>query len=183
MAPPLSIRERRNIIKVYTYNKLIRRLNKTESIARTHRRLLISKKCVRKYVDLWSNKNTLKSIHELHHLTHGRNREYCNADLLELKDIIEKNNVLYLDEIQDKMIRNRREYFSIPKIVRMINKLCITRKKISKIGIHFNYNNVRLYQLILQLHGIKKNQLVFTDESYCHDRIANRRYGRSLRCE
>ena len=177
------MRERRNIIKIYTYHKCIKRLNKTESIKRTGNRLLISNRCVRKYVDLWINRNTLHSLHEQYAITHGRKRQYTKEDLLELQNIIVENNALYLDEIQVQMIKNRMEYFSISKIVRMIDKLQITRKKISKIGIHFNYNNVRLYQLIMKLHGIRKNQLIFTDESYCHDRIANRRYGRSLRCD
>ena len=181
MAPPLSMRERKKIIKIYTINKYFKRYNKSKAIDRTAKRLLYSERCVRKYVDLWFRTNSLQTVFEKYNITHGRKREYNNGDLLQLQKIIRKNNTLYLDEIQRELIINQRKYFTISKIVRMIKKLNITRKKISKIGLHFNYRNVRIYQTILRLRNIRKDQMVFADESYYHDRIANRNYGRSLR--
>ena len=65
----------------------------------------------------------------------------------------------------------------------MLNKLDATRKRISKTGFHWKYRSVELYNNHLRSLAITKNQLVFADESYVNDRIANRTHGRSVRYE
>ena len=181
MSPPLSMRERQKIIDLYLYYRHHKRHKKMKAIETIKDRLLYSKNCVLKYVNLHLQTQQLKSFHERHGITHGRPRGYDNNHLVILQNIIKKKCELYLDELQYEMMKYAKEYFTISTIVRMIGKLRMTRKKICKIGFHFKIRNVRMYQLNLKLQGIRKSQLVFTDESYYHDRIANRNYGRGLR--
>ena len=181
MAPSLSLRERKKITDLYSYYRHYKGLQKIETVQRIADRLLYSKNCVLKYVNLHLKTRQLKSYHERHGITHGRPRGYNNDQLVILERIIRAKSELYLTEIQYELMKHARTHFNISTIVRMIEKLRISRKRICKTGFHFRLRNVKLYQLNLKLQKIRKNQLVFTDESYYHDRIANRNYGRSLR--
>ena len=175
------MRERKNIIKLYSYYHRYKGYKKIASCKRIARRLLLSQNCVLKYVDIHIQTNSLSTFYEKCGITHGRPREYTNNHLRILKGLIVINSTLYLEEIQYELMKRVRKYFTISMIVRMLDKLNMTRKRINKIGYHFKLRNVRLFQLNLRLRGIRKSQLVFADESYHHDRIANRNYGRSIR--
>ena len=138
--------------------------------------------CPRKYVNIWCSTRQLATDHERdEYRTVGRKCGYSFGDLMRLKKIIQKDGTLYLDELQHKLSTKCRKHFHVSTIVRMISKLAFTRKRLYKLGFHFNYENVKAYKLTLGMMNVRKNQLVFADESYHHDRIANRKYGRSLR--
>ena len=183
MPGPLSIDLRKRIVRIYFKNKRIKRYSDDKNYTKISKRLLVSYSSVRKYVKLFRETGSYKTRCETDNITHGRRCKYDNIDLLVLKYIIKKDSTLYLDEIQRKLIRRRRKWFTISIIVRMINKLDITRKRISKTGFHWKYRSVELYNHHLRSLAITKNQLVFADESYVNDRIANRTHGRSVRYE
>ena len=181
MSGPLSIDLRKRMIRLYYKNKRIKRYSDDRNYTKISNQLLVSYSSVWKYVKLFRRTGSYRTRCEEENRTHGRRCKYNHLDLLMLKMIIRKDSTLYLDEIQKKLIGRRRKWFSISVIVRMINKLDITRKRISKTGFHWKYRSVELYDMHLRSLGITKNQLVFADESYCNDRIANRTHGRSVR--
>ena len=176
---PLSLRERFKIL--FVYQSYRRRYGRDRSVKLTADRLLYTKKSVRKYVNIWIKTHQLRTEYELSGLRIGRPVEYTYGTLVALRRVIKQQPVLYLDEIQMELFKATNDAHSISKIVRMLKKLKITRKVISRIGCHFKYNNLIIYNLTMSVMGIRKNQLVFADESYFNNRICNRKYGRSRR--
>eukprot|EP01083_Nonionella_stella_P194936 718543_1 len=62
---------------------------------------------------------------------------------------IDEDGTLYLDELANGMQNQCGVMFTISTIVRMINRLQYTRKKVWKIGLHFNYNDAKRHTRII----------------------------------
>eukprot|EP01083_Nonionella_stella_P123344 371656_1 len=168
MGSPLTLKERKKITNLFSFNKHMKQYKKDRNIKSIPKRFIYSIKTVRKYVDIWLQTNQHKTSWELHQRNIGRRRGYTTFHLFKLKEIIDEDGTLYLDELANGMQNQCGVMFTISTIVRMINRLQYTRKKVWKIGLHFNYNDAKVYFLTLKLMGIRKEQLVFAER---HTRI------------
>ena len=171
---------RKRIVRIYYHNKRNKKYLRNRNINSVSRRLLVSPGAVRKYVNLFNTTGRYKTLNEVNNVTHGRNANYDNIDLLVLKCLIKKDPTLYLDEIRMKLIERRRKYVSVSGIVRMLRKCNITRKRLGKKGHHWQYRSVAICFNNVRSLRITKTQFAFADESHYNDRVANRTYGRSI---
>eukprot|EP01083_Nonionella_stella_P308272 1086858_1 len=103
---------------------------RSQHIKSISKRFIYSIKTVRKYVDIWLQTNQHKTSWELHQRNIGRRRGYTTFHLFKLKEIIDEDGTLYLDELANGMQNQCGVMFTISTIVRMINRLQYTRKKV-----------------------------------------------------
>eukprot|EP01083_Nonionella_stella_P172196 590162_1 len=129
MGSPLTLKERKKITNLFSFNKHMKQYKKDRNIKSISKRFIYSIKTVRKYVDIWLQTNQHKTSWELHQRNIGRRRGYTTFHLFKLKEIIDEDGTLYLDELANGMQNQCGVMFTISTIVRMINRLQYTRKK------------------------------------------------------
>lgn len=176
----LTIRERQKIVEIYRRNRN-RGYKRTINIERVAKRFLHSVVTVRKYVNIWDDTNDYVTWREQSGLVFmgGRRPSYNRRVMRIVKRIIALHSELYLDEIQRIMLRITGIRWSIQVINRIIKKLGLTWKRTSKMGFLFSYEDLALFWTHLRAMRVHKSHIVWADESYVHDRVANRMYGRS----
>eukprot|EP01083_Nonionella_stella_P020055 55626_1 len=87
MGSPLTLKERKKITNLFSFNKHMKQYKKDRNIKSISKRFIYSIKTVRKYVDIWLQTNQHKTSWELHQRNIGRRRGYTTFHLFKLKEI------------------------------------------------------------------------------------------------
>jgi transposase len=140
----------------------------------------VKKSLVYKTLRFYKNFGTIHNPHTYSHAI-GRPRILGSADILFIRNVIQQDNTIYLDEIQTELLEKRRVYATLSTISHALQRLHFTRKVMSFSAAEQNDELQALYMNYIGAEAPDANMLLFIDEAAKDRRTSTRPCGRSLR--
>lgn len=107
--------------------------------------------------------------------SHGRNRLLNMGDMNFISSLLEARPKIYLDEIQDELLRRRKVFASISTLSRSLHRMALTNKKVANEAMERNEMLRATWQAA---HGdIPAEYCVWLDEASVDDRTNQRTAG------
>lgn len=113
--------------------------------------------------------------------TRARNRALSPANIEFLIDLLQSKPTIYLDEIQDELLRHQGCCISIPTLFRTLQRLNFSRKRVSAPALEQNETRRAIFMNRVAEIAPDPNMLMFGDEAARDIRTLFRKDGRSLK--
>jgi len=115
------------------------------------------------------------SIGQESHERRGRRTKVSEHDRAFIRNLVEENNIIYLDEVRRALREARGTLLSVPTISRVMKNLGFRHKKLELMA--KEASRVRQADYVLRVARFHSYQLIFLDEVHANSRNLERKYG------
>jgi len=138
----------------------------------------IKKTLVYKTLSLHRSFGTIENPSRRHR---GRNRFLSSADLQFILDLLQSKPTIYLDELQNELLRQLGCQISIPSLFRTLQRLNFSRKRVSAPALEQNETKRAIFMNRIAEIAPDTNMLLFEDEAARDIHTLFRKDGRALK--
>ena len=113
-------------------------------------------------------------------ISQGRPRILTSDDLSLIRSLLSQNPCIYLDELQDELLRRRGASISVPTLLRSLRRLHFSRKSVSIRALERNDLERSMYMNRVADVILDPSMLMFVDEAARNKKNPSRKMGWSL---